>query len=289
MLALDIGGTFIKYALTDENGAILLETVGQTPTAAEGSYEDFLNVLAGIIRQTRERQPFYRASVSIAGPFDFDRGVSMMQHKFRAVYQKSLRPPFEQDGVDICFLHDSTAFILGETYDGVLKGWKAPCCVMLGTGLGFAFMRDGKVCVNQKRTPALTLWNIPWRDGIAEDYVSARAIQALYGEKLPVKSIAELARQGDAKAAAAFRTAGGHLSEILKKVIPMLGCDCLALGGQIAKSAELFELDLPIAWSVAQHMDDAALRGASCYALHGQTACEQVMQRLYTDVDEVRA
>lgn len=287
MLALDIGGTFIKFAMTDENGVILPETVEQIPTNAEGSYEDFVNVLTGIIWQARELRPFRKASVCIAGPFDFDRGVSMMQHKFRAIYQRSLRPPFEQAGVDVCFLHDSTAFILGEAYDGVLKGCKAPCCVMLGTGLGFAFMRDGKVCVDEKRTPALVLWNMPWRDGIAEDYVSTRAIQALYGEKLPVKSIADRARQGDVKAVAAFQTTGEHLSEILKKMIPKLKCDSFALGGQIAKSAELFELDLPIAWSIAKYIDDAALRGASYYAFHGQIACEKVLHRLFIDISEV--
>lgn len=287
MLALDIGGTFIKYALTDETGAILPATVGQAPTDAEGSYEDFMNVLAGIIRQAREQQPFCKASVCIAGPFDFEQGVSMMQHKFKAVYQKSLRPPFEQAGVDVRFLHDSTAFILGEACDGVLQGKHSPCCVMLGTGLGFTFMRDGKVCVNEERRPALILWNMPWRDGIAEDYVSTRAIQARYGEQLPVKHIAELARRGDARAAEAFRTTGGYLSEILQEIIPKLGCDYLALGGQIAKSAELFELDVPVAWSVSAHMDDAALRGASHYALYGQAACEQVPHRLFAACGEV--
>lgn len=277
MLALDIGGTFIKYALTDENGMLLPQTVGQAPTDAEGSYEDFLGVLEGIIRRAREQQAFEKASVCIAGPFDFDRGVSMMQHKFRAVYQKSLCPPFEQAGVSVRFLHDSTAYLLGEVYDGVLRGSKAPCCVMLGTGLGFAFMRGGKVCVNPRRTPARILWNMPWRDGIAEDYVSTRAIQAQYGEIIPVKTIADRAREGDAKAEAAFRKTGEYLSEILRDVIPELGCDRLALGGQIAKSADLFHLEVPVAWSVSEHLDDAALRGACYYARHGQTACEQTL------------
>ena len=42
MLALDIGGTFIKYALTDESGTILPETVGQVPTNAEETMRTFL-------------------------------------------------------------------------------------------------------------------------------------------------------------------------------------------------------------------------------------------------------
>lgn len=178
------------------------------------------------------------------------------------------------------FLHDSTAFLLGEVYDGVLLGQENACCITLGTGLGFAFMRHGKVCVNEKRVPAFTLWNMPWRDGIAEDFVSTRSLQGLYGQKLPVKDIATLAKQGDPLAQDAFRITGQHLSDILRHILPQLGCEHLALGGQIAKSAELFQLDLPVRWSVSAHMDDSALRGSSYYAIHGQASCEQIVANL---------
>ena len=46
------------------------------------------------------------------------------------------------------------------------------------------------------------------------------------------------------------------------------------LGGQIAKSADLFGLQLDVPWRVSQHLDDAALRGASAYAAQGRAACE---------------
>ena len=46
------------------------------------------------------------------------------------------------------------------------------------------------------------------------------------------------------------------------------------LGGQIAKSADLFGLRLDVPWRVSQHLDDAALRGASAYAAQGRAACE---------------
>lgn len=288
MLVLDIGGTFVKHALTDANGLILPKTVRQTPSDADGSCDDFLQVLTGVIARARQEQPFNRACVSIPGPFDFSRGVSLMQHKFKALYGHTLRPPFEAAGVEVAFLHDSTAFLLGEAYDGVLKGQTDACCVMLGTGLGFAFMRDGRVCVSDKRTPALALWNMPWRDGIAEDYVSVRAIQGLYGQKISVREIADRARHGDEKALDTFRAVGASLSDMLCEVIPRLGCSAFALGGQIAKSADLFGLKVPVPWHVSTHLDDAALRGASYYALHGQTACEQTPERLFVDGSKVQ-
>ena len=274
MLVLDVGGTFVKYALTDDAGCLLGQTVGQTPSDAQGSYEAFLAVLTRIIEAAQAQQHVERACVCTPGPFDFEAGISLMRHKFPALYGKPLRAPFERAGIDVSFLHDSTAFMLGESRDGEAKGMTSPCCVMLGTGLGFAFMREGRVCVNEKRGPAFSLWNMPYRGGIAEDFVSTRAIQAAYGEALPVKAIADRARQGDARAAQAFAGAGFHLSALLGALIPRLGCDGFVLGGQIAKSADLFGLRLDVPWRVSQHLDDAALRGASAYAAQGRAACE---------------
>ena len=274
MLVLDIGGTFIKSALTDPAGKLIPDTLAQTPSDADGGYEDFLDVLRGILAAAMRRQKVGHACISIAGPFDFERGISLMRHKFPALYQKSLCPPFRQAGIPADFVHDSTAFLLGEAHDGVLAGKASSACVMLGTGLGFAFMREGRVAVSPARGPAFVLWNMPWEDGIAEDYVSTRALQRLYGEALPIKVLADRARDGDRKAADAFLETGRQLSAILRKVLPALGCDSFALGGQIAKSANLFQLDLPLDWAVPRHLDDAALRGASHYALCGREACE---------------
>lgn len=280
MLVMDIGGTFIKSALTDSDGKLIQDTVIQTPSDASGSYDSFLNTLSGILASAWERQTIERVCISIAGPFDFAHGVSLMQHKFPALYQKSLCPPFERVGIPVDFMHDSTSFLLGELHDGVLSGKKNAACVMLGTGLGFAFARDGRVAVSPERAPAFVLWSMPWQDGIAEDYVSTRALQRLYGEALPIKTIADKARAGDAKAAEAFLETGRQLSAFLRKILPELGCDSFALGGQIAKSADLFHLDLPLPWAISRHLDDAALRGASYFALHGPDACEAVVEIL---------
>ena len=57
MLVLDVGGTYVKYALTDAAGRLLPDTVGQTPSDAQGSYEAFLAVLTRIIEAAREKQP----------------------------------------------------------------------------------------------------------------------------------------------------------------------------------------------------------------------------------------
>lgn len=270
MLVLDIGGSFIKYGLADDAGNLIPGSAGQLPSDANGEYGHFLDVLRRVISVCGEKEKSQRASVSIPGPFDYAKGVSLMKHKFTALYGRSISGPFEEAGIPVSYLHDSTAFLLGEadTEDG-----DSPCGIMLGTGLGFAMMRGGRVCVNESQTPAVSLWNMPWRDGIAEDYVSQRAILSLYGADMSVKQIAEAARAGDEKAKQTFRTVGANLSEMLRKLLPALGCTGLVLGGQIAKSADLFELDVPVAWRVSRHPEETALRGAACFAALGHDRC----------------
>ena len=275
ILVLDVGGTFIKYGLADERGHLLPGTVSQVPSHSEDRAEKFLHAPRAILRDARGTVD--RAAVSICGPFDFDGGVSLMTHKFKALYGVDLRPPFREAGVEVGFLHDATAFILGEYFDGTLSGADNACCVMLGTGLGFGWIRYGKVCVDENRTPAFSLWKAPYLSGIAEDYVSTRAIQRCYGQAVSVREIADAARGGDRRAEEAFLTAGRHLSRIMTEVVGRLGCRKLALGGQIAKSAELFRLELPVPWSETEHPEAGALRGCCRYAALGRERCVQTV------------
>ena len=278
MLVLDIGGSFIKYGLADEQGNLLEETAGQIPSDANGEYEHFLQVLRKVIALGREKENFQKASVSIPGPFDYFTGTSQMRHKFTALYGKTISTPFEEAGIEVHYLHDSTAFLLGEAAP---EDGSSPCGIMLGTGLGFAMMREGRICVNAAQTPALTLWNMPWKDGIAEDYVSQKTLLSLYGGAESVRAIADAARGGDEKAIRTFHEVGKNLSDILCFILPRLGCDSLVLGGQISKSADLFDLRIPIPWRICQHPEETALRGAGRYVALGRERCVQEMESIH--------
>lgn len=280
ILVLDVGGSFLKYGVTDEQGRLREESVGELPTRASEAPEQVYAAFSEAIRRAEGFGELSGACACFPGPFDYTNGVFWMKHKFQALYGQSVLPPFERAGLPVRFLHDSTAYILGEYADGALQGAQNPCCVMLGTGLGFAMMREGRVLIDQTQTPALSLWNSPFRDGICEDYVSTRAIQANYGEALSVKEIADRARAGEARAAEAFRRAGEALGELVTLTAARFGLDHLALGGQIARSADLLGLDLPIEWAVSRHLDDAALRGAAFYALHDRQTCTAICEKL---------
>lgn len=280
ILVLDVGGSFLKYGVADQQGALLPGSVGEAPARADESPEKVYEAFGEVIRRAQETAPLAGACACFPGPFDYTEGVFRMKHKFQALFGCSILPPFERAGLPVRFLHDSTAYILGEVSDGTLRDAKNPCCVMLGTGLGYTMMKDGKVLIDESQTPALSLWCAPFREGIAEDYVSTRAIQAAYGQPLSVKDIAGLARQGDEKALQSFRKTGEALSELMGIIDRRFHPDKLALGGQIARSADLLHLNLPFPWEVSHHLDDAALRGAAYYALHSQEECTAVLPKI---------
>lgn len=280
ILVLDVGGSFLKYGVADQRGALLPGSVGEAPARADESPEKVYEAFGEVIRRAQETAPLAGACACFPGPFDYTEGVFRMKHKFQALYGCSILPPFERAGLPVRFLHDSTSYILGEVSDGTLQGTQNPCCVMLGTGLGFSMMKDGKVLIDQTQTPALALWCAPFREGIAEDYVSTRAIQAAYGQPLSVKDIAGRARQGDEQALRAFRLAGEALSELMGIIDRRFHPDKLALGGQIARSADLLQLKLPFPWEVSHHLDDAALRGAAYYALRTRKECTEVLPKI---------
>lgn len=279
-LVIDVGGTFIKYGVADGSGALIEESVSQIHAHSDGTVNEVYSVFEGIIKRSSYYAQFNNVCISVPGPFDFESGTFKMVHKYRSLFGHSVSHLFEDTGLPVRYLHDSTAYILGECTEGLLQGALSPCCVMLGTGLGFAMMQNGHVLIDNAQTPALALWKIQYRNGIAEDYVSARAIIDDFDGRTPVNKIADYAKQGNAKAISAFRHTGEHLSTLLQMVMARFGCDRVGLGGQIARSAELLGLSLAGNWGVCHKLDDAALRGAALYAYTPMDELVKVVPKL---------
>jgi glucokinase len=214
-----------------------------------------------------------------------------MTHKMQAIQGVPLTPVLQKalGEIQVCYLHDSTAYLIGEAASGAARSAASPACVMLGTGFGFAYMRKGRVRVGYDQRPHVILWNAPFKDGIVEDYVSRRAIRERFakaaGVSTPpdVKEIAELAMKGNAAAHQTFLETGDMLAGILRPVLINLDCDLLVIGGQIARSAELFlhtvRAGLHIPVRVAEHLDDAALIGAARYCAMRKEACVEEAER----------
>lgn len=256
IILLDVGGTFVKSSLGIAGKGAVEGTFDSIPMSSDGTAEEiessFRAAVAGQIdRAEKSGCTIEAVCVVMPGPFNYKEGVFLMKHKFASVYGRSFRDILGDvigPQVRLAFAHDVNGALNGAlTLRPELKRGVVAMST-LGTGLGFAYAVDGVVMASETGSPARNLWNVPYGEGILEDYVSRRAILRVYAELggtlaegEDVKEIADKARGGDEKAREAFRSAGRHYVAGAKDLIMELGVTDLLFAGQIAKSFDLME------------------------------------------------
>jgi glucokinase len=282
--ALEVGGTHVTAGLVDVAfSSVEQESRLRLSLPAAGSPPE---LLAPITRAARSiAAPGVRLlGVAVPGPFDYTSGVSRMHHKLRALRGTDLRAVLctalgLTDPGQVGFLNDADAFLLGEWWAGAARGHSRAVGVTLGTGLGAAFMSNGRVLrAGRGVPPGGALYELPFRGAPVEETISRRGLLGLYGSgaaALDVEQVAARARAGEPAACSAFHELGQALGEFLAPWLQAFEPSCLVVGGSIARSWALFEAGLrgslagrwPGAMTAAQHLDDAPLLGAARYVV----------------------
>lgn len=260
MILLDVGGTFVKSSLGIACKGAVEGTFASTPMSSDGTAEEIAASFRAAVAGQLERAAANGISIGtigavMPGPFDYKNGgVFLMKHKFAAVYGKTFREILGDvisPETRLVFAHDVNGALMGAlTLNPELKKGNVAMST-LGTGLGFAYAKDGIVQESPMGSPAVDLWDAPYKGGILEEFVSRRAILRFYAEQggilaegEDVKEIADKARMGDQKALEAFRCAGRNYVAGAKDVLEKLEISHLLFAGQIAKSFDLMENEI---------------------------------------------
>jgi glucokinase len=286
ILALDIGGTSIQAALVAADGSLTLLPTTRVDSSPAVSAAEIIETFAGAIRGAGGA--FDGVGICIPGPFDYERGVSLMTHKFAALNGVNLKTALsgavaELANLPVVFCHDANAFLAGELWRGGAQGYRRAIGVTLGTGIGVSCCIDGEFLITDLGSPAreVSVWDRPYGGGIVEDVVSTRSLVRRYRRLQPgydasngVKGIAEAAKAGQPEALEIFRELGDDLGRILAEVVRVQRAEVVVFGGQIAKDFGLFEP--AFAARLAKHRVSPVL-GASelggAAALYGAAAC----------------
>ena len=233
-ILLDVGGSYIKRP---DGAPVPIPSAGTREEIAAALRASVTPGLAGGLK---------RIGIAIPGPFDFKEGVFLMKHKFAAVYGEKFRDLAGiPDGVDVRYIHDVNAVLEGAVRMMDLRNGNT-ALISLGTGLGFSVAIKGQVRYGPTGSPADVIWNLPWKDGILEDYASAKAVRntwtALGGD--PGDSAAVIARKaydGDERAFKAYHDMGDTLGMAVKDLLENYGIDTLLFSGQVSRSLILME------------------------------------------------
>lgn len=280
VLGVDIGGSHITAALVNLTTKALLEDSHvRMKVNAHGTTSEIIEVWSKAITMAFSKYQLGQKKIGIAipGEFDYKNGISLIknQDKYDALYLLNVKELLAEAlsiGPDnIQMVNDAESFLRGEAFSGAAKDYKHAIGLTLGTGLGSARYHEG-VAADAGR------WSSPFREGIAEDYLSTRWFKETYEarahEPIPdVKAIAEkVSTNQDQVAVAIFNEFGRTLSEFLVPFIQEDHPEVIVLGGNIVNAAELFfpaleeslqnsSLNIPVRKAILG--EEAALIGAA--------------------------
>lgn len=290
VLVYDVGGSHISAAVFN-SGNCKLSGVVSAGYPSEQTTQTFLNVLHSLGSMAMDGVRGVRgASLAMPGPFDYEAGVSWMQHKLAYLYgfdlRRAIATHFGWPPSRVRFLNDAAAFLAGEIAAGAAHGVGRVVGITLGTGVGSAFAVNGHLVREGSGVPpGGEIWNVPYQGGIVEDQISTRAIQRSYrkctGQEREVAAIAG-STDSDPVAAQTFSEFGRTLGIALREVLAEFDPHAVVLGGGIARSAHLFlpaakaEMDNSIQLRVSALGDHAPLVGAGAVWLETDEEWTQI-------------
>lgn len=142
ILAFDIGGTNIKYAVCDES--FNLSDSHTIPTEAEKGGQALVQKIIGIIE---EYEHVDRVAISTAGQVDSSTGIVVYSTGNIPYYTGMMVKKIIENktGIPTFVENDVNAFALGEAHFGAGKGCSDFLCLAYGTGIGGALYLDNKL------------------------------------------------------------------------------------------------------------------------------------------------
>jgi len=219
------------------------------------------------------------------GPFDYKSGICMIkdQSKYEHFYGLNVRDLLHEtlnlsSDFPILFENDAVCFGKGEVFKNVANLSKKVMAVTLGTGLGACFIDKGVSISTGEIVPQDgEIWNLPYKNGIAEDYVSVRGLlnnyKSLTGKKLNNGlELFNLAVAEDKIAIQVFEEMGEDLALVVISWLEKFGAESFIIGGKIANASEFFlnsfnrklkENNIEITVSISADNEIAALLGAA--------------------------
>jgi len=199
--------------------------------------ENLLDAWAGAIKRCASYNSTELSSIgiSIPGPFDYEKGISLMknQQKFESLYQLNVKELLAErldiSPDNILMKNNTPCFLQGEVLVGAAKGYNNVLAFTLNFGLGSARFYDGKA-------EDANLWNKPFKDGIAEDFLGIQWISKRYeeftGEKITeLKELTNRAKTDDGIGQLVFNEYGENFVKFLMQYIPSYNPDLLLIGG----------------------------------------------------------
>lgn len=255
-MGIDVGGSHITLDLVDDTTFEMLPqstirkslNTNAAPLEVLTLFESAIAECAAVTGKDSVRG----VGLAIPGPFNYAEGIcritpaqqkyeQMFGVNFRAFLSTALSPE-----KPVIFNNDAACFAIGEYFRGGAQGFDNAIVVTLGTGFGASFLREGRPQTGGSGvTAGGELWDVPYRQGIADDYFSTRWLVAEWNRRTGQtiaggKELALAALNGDATAQAVFNEFGTNLAEFIAPWLNGFSADAFVIGGNLALASDLY-------------------------------------------------
>ena len=140
-LCIDVGGTAIKHGIIDPD--VNLTDKGEVPTPYDG-VEAYLDALEQIYRKAEEK--VRGIAMSVPGVIDSENGICISGGNLRFIDNFNLAAELgKRVNVPVSVMNDAKSAAMAEARWGALSDCKDGIVIVLGTGIGGALIKDGKV------------------------------------------------------------------------------------------------------------------------------------------------
>lgn len=301
VLALDVGGTFMKGAIVDREGVIRSEL--RAPTPQQASVSHALDEIAAHLRAMLDSAAgldleIARACVAVPGIVDERHGTVTYSSNLGWREVPVARELSTRLGQSILITHDVRAGGLAESRAGASAGVRDSMFVAVGTGISAALVVDGAPVLAGGLAGEIGHVKVHGRDepcacgrrGCLEAVASASAIARAYAslsrtQVAGADEVVERVNSGDPIAAAVWERATDALGDVIACCAALLGSSVIVIGGGLSGAGTL--LIEPLARRIAASVgsiDPPSVVGAD---LGDAAGCLGAAMLAWQSVDEV--
>ena len=252
-LAIDVGGTFIKYAvITDE---CMIEKKSKIPTPQEG-LEEFLLALTGIYEAVRREVDLEGIALSIPGMIDSKRGFMYTGGSLEYINNLNIVEVLRnRTGIPVTVENDAKCAAVAEVWKGALKDCENAVVIVCGTAIGGAVICNREIVSGKNFMAGEFSYIIT---DSKDDYKMANCLAETAGATSLLRSVSEetgisveelsgerafsLANQGDPSALAGIRKHAKKLAIQIHNYQYMFDPEKIAIGGGISEQPLLLQL-----------------------------------------------
>jgi len=269
-IGIDLGGTFIKAGLVDENGKIILKS--SIPTGKERPYQEIIRDMAMLVKQIIkdaqiDEKDVKSIGIGSPGTPDNKAGILVYANNLTNFENVPLRTEI-QKYIDIPVIldNDANCAALAESVAGAARDAQNSVTITLGTGVGSGVVIDGKVYSGFNYSAAEMGHMVIKMDGEQctcgrkgcwEAYASATGLieqtkraamenkdslinSLVDGDlsKIDAKTAFDAAKQGDETGRKVVGQYIKYIAEGLINVINIFAPDVVVIGGGVSKEGE---------------------------------------------------